>query len=74
MGLATAINRLRKHQQEQGRILLTDGMNNAGTIQPLDAALIAEELRHSRVHTIGVGTRGRALSPVATHPNGQIQV
>ena len=71
MGLATAVNRLREStSKSKVIILLTDGMNNAGTIQPLDAAQIAEELG-IRVYTIGVGTRGRALSPVAIYPNGQ---
>jgi Ca-activated chloride channel family protein len=71
MGLATAINRLRESKSKSKVvILLTDGMNNAGTIQPLDAAQIAEQLG-IRVYTIGVGTRGKALSPVAIYPNGQ---
>ena len=71
MGLATAINRLREStSKSKVVILLTDGMNNAGTIQPLDAAQIAEEMG-IRVYTIGVGTNGRALSPVAIYPNGQ---
>ena len=71
MGLATAINRLRESSSKSKVvILLTDGMNNAGTIQPLDAAQIAEELG-IRVYTIGVGTNGKALSPVAIYPNGQ---
>lgn len=71
MGLATAINRLREStSKSKVVILLTDGMNNAGTIQPLDAAQIAEELG-IRVYTVGVGTNGRALSPVAIYPNGQ---
>ena len=51
-------------------ILLTDGVNNAGTVHPLDAAQIALEMG-VRVYTIGVGTRGKALSPVAIYPNGQ---
>ena len=71
MGLATALNRLREStSKSKVVILLTDGMNNVGTIQPLDAAQIAEELG-IRVYTIGVGSRGRALSPVAIYPNGQ---
>jgi len=45
-------------------------VNNAGTIQPLDAAQIAQQFG-IRVYTIGVGTRGKALSPVAIYPNGQ---
>lgn len=71
MGLATAINRLRESTgKSKVVILLTDGVNNAGTIQPLDAAQIAGSLG-IRVYTIGVGTRGKALSPVAIYPNGQ---
>lgn len=71
LGLATAINRLREStSKSRVIILLTDGMNNAGAIQPLDAAQIAEQLG-MRVYTIGVGTRGKALSPVAIYPNGQ---
>ena len=71
MGLATAINRLRESTaKSKVVILLTDGMNNAGTIQPFDAAQIAGELG-IRTYTVGVGTNGRALSPVAIYPNGQ---
>jgi len=71
MGLATAINRLRDSQSKSKVvILLTDGMNNRGTIQPLDAAQIAEQLG-IRVYTIGIGTQGRALTPTAIYPNGQ---
>jgi Ca-activated chloride channel family protein len=73
MGLATAINRLRESgSKSKVVILLTDGMNNAGTIQPLDAAQVAEQLG-IRVYTIGVGTRGRALTPTAIYPNGQFK-
>ena len=71
MGLATAVNRLRESEaKSKVIILLTDGVNNAGTVQPLDAAQIAEQYG-IRVYTIGVGTRGKALSPVAIYPNGQ---
>ena len=44
--------------------------DSAGTVQPEDAAQIAAELG-VRIYTIGVGTRGKALSPVAIYPNGQ---
>lgn len=71
MGLATALNRLRDSEaKSKVVILLTDGVSNAGMVQPLDAAQIAEQLG-IRVYTIGVGTRGRALSPVSQYPNGQ---
>ena len=73
MGLATALNRLRESEaRSKVVILLTDGMNNAGTVQPLDAAMIAEQLG-IRVYTIGVGTRGKALTPVARYPDGQFR-
>ena len=70
-GLATALNRLRESEaKSKVVILLTDEVSNAGTIQPLDAARIAEQLG-IRVYTIGVGTRGKALSPVARYSTGQ---
>lgn len=72
MGLATALNRLRESQaKSKVVILLTDGVNNTGTVQPLDAALIAQQLG-IRVYTIGVGTRGKALSPVGRYPDGTL--
>lgn len=67
MGLATAVNRLRKSEaKSKVIILLTDGMNNAGQIEPLDAAQLAE-LNDIRIYTIGVGTIGKAYSPVAMY-------
>lgn len=70
-GLATALNRLRESEaKSKVVILLTDGVSNAGTVQPNDAAMIAEQLG-IRVYTIGVGTRGKALSPVARYATGQ---
>ncbi|HEX4888192.1 MAG TPA: VWA domain-containing protein [Luteibaculaceae bacterium] len=73
MGLATAVNRLRNSQaKSKVIILLTDGVNNAGSISPLSAAEIAKDFG-IRVYTIGVGTRGKALSPVARTMGGQYQ-
>jgi len=64
MGLATAVNRLRTSKSPSKVIvLLTDGENNTGSIEPRDAALLAE-LEGIRVYTIGVGTIGKAKSPV----------
>lgn len=72
-GLTTAINRLREStRKSKVIILMTDGVNNAGMVQPLDAAQIAHQLG-IRVYTIGVGTRGQALSPYALGFNGQYQ-
>jgi Ca-activated chloride channel family protein len=73
MGLATALNRLRDSEaKSKVVILLTDGVNNAGSIQPIDAAQIAATLG-IRVYTIGVGTHGKALSPVTRYANGQFR-
>ena len=47
-------------------ILLTDGENNAGVVDPLQAAELASALG-VKIYTIGVGTTGRAPVPV-THP------
>lgn len=70
-GLATALNRLRESEaKSKVVILLTDGVSNAGTVQPNDAGQIAEQLG-IRVYTIGVGTKGKALSPVARYATGQ---
>ena len=71
MGLATAVNRLKDSEaQSKVVILLTDGDNNAGYIQPMTAAEIAQEF-DVKVYTIGVGSRGKALTPVSRNSNGQ---
>ena len=61
--IATAANRL-KDRKSKSRIivLLTDGTNNSGKIQPMTAAEAAEALG-IKVYTIGAGTRGRAPVP-----------
>ena len=65
-GLATAINRLKDSDAvSKVIILLTDGMNNAGSVDPYTAAEMAK-LYGIRVYTIGVGTRGTAPFPVQT--------
>ncbi len=71
MGLATAVNRLKDSEaQSKVVILLTDGDNNAGYIKPMTAAEIAKEF-NVKVYTIGVGSRGQALTPVRRNSNGQ---
>jgi Ca-activated chloride channel family protein len=71
MGLAAGVNRLKDSQaKSKVIILLTDGVNNAGYIQPMTAAEIAKEF-DVKVYTIGVGSEGTALSPVSKRPNGQ---
>ncbi|CAM3919969.1 MULTISPECIES: vWA domain-containing protein [Flavobacterium] len=65
VGLATSINRI-KDSKAKSRviILLTDGVNNAGTIDPRMAADIAKQYG-IKVYTIGIGTNGMALFPYA---------
>lgn len=66
MGLATAVNRLRNSKSpSKVIILITDGVNNQGSIAPMTAAEIAKTFG-IRVYTIGVGTRGMAPYPVQT--------
>lgn len=65
-GLAVAINRIRQSDaKSKVVILLTDGVNNAGSIDPLTAADIAKTFG-IKVYTIGVGTRGLAPYPFRT--------
>ncbi len=66
MGLATGVDRLR-YARGASRILilLTDGVNNTGLIDPMTALEIAKAYG-VRVYTIGVGSLGRALYPVQT--------
>ena len=73
MGLGTAINRLKDSKtKSKVIILMTDGVNNTGVIDPLSAAELAKEYG-IRVYTIGIGTNGKALSPVAYNPDGSLQ-
>ncbi|MEZ4838236.1 VWA domain-containing protein [Flavobacterium sp.] len=70
MGLATAVNRLKDSKAKSKIvILLTDGVNNAGFIEPETAADIAREYG-IKVYTIGIGTNGMAEFPYAYAPNG----
>ncbi|MCM8569772.1 VWA domain-containing protein [Gramella jeungdoensis] len=72
-GLATAVNRLKDSEAESKVIiLLTDGVNNSGFIDPNTASELAVEFG-IKVYTIGVGSNGMALSPIAVRPNGRFQ-
>ncbi|MGB7786987.1 MAG: VWA domain-containing protein [Salinimicrobium sp.] len=73
MGLATSVNRLKDSKAESKVIiLLTDGMNNAGFIDPKIASELAVEFG-IKTYTIGVGSNGTALSPISILPNGNFQ-
>ena len=64
--IADGVNRLKDSKAKSKIIiLLTDGMNNAGEIDPLTAAHIAKTFG-IRIYTVGVGTRGQAPYPVQT--------
>ena len=72
MGLATAVNRLKDSKaKSKVVILMTDGVNNAGFIEPDTASDIARQYG-IKVYTIGIGSNGMAESPYALGPNGQL--
>jgi Ca-activated chloride channel family protein len=64
MGLATAVKRLEDSESESKVVvLLTDGRNNRGEIDPSTAAQLAQALE-VKVYAIGAGTRGTARVPL----------
>ena len=70
MGLATAVNRLKDSQaKSKVIILLTDGVNNAGYIEPNTAAELAKEF-NIKIYTIGVGSTGQAYAPIGRRGDG----
>lgn len=72
-GLATAVTRVKDSKaKSKVIILLTDGVNNQGSVAPLTAAEIAKAFG-VRVYTIGVGTIGKALAPIAMYPDGSYE-
>lgn len=73
MGLATAVNRLKDSKAiSKVIILLTDGVNNSGFIEPQTAADLALEYG-IKTYTIGLGTNGNALTPIAYKRDGSLQ-
>ena len=72
-GLATAVNRIKDSKAiSKVIILLTDGVNNSGFIDPKIASELAQEYG-IKVYTIGLGTNGMALSPIRILQNGEFQ-
>jgi Ca-activated chloride channel family protein len=72
MGLATAVNRIKESESiSKVIILLTDGENNRGIIDPKTAAQLAQQY-NIRVYTIGVGTQGFAETPVSIDQTGRL--
>lgn len=73
-GIATAINRIKgSNAKSKTIILLTDGVNNTGSIAPITAAEIAKTYG-IRIYTIGIGTIGQAPYPFQTPYGTQIQM
>ncbi len=72
MGLATAVSRIKDSPAKSKIIiLLTDGVNNSGQIDPHTAIDLAKKY-DLKVYTIGIGTNGTAMSPVGILPNGEL--
>jgi Ca-activated chloride channel family protein len=74
--IATAVNRLKTSKAESRVIiLLTDGVNNSGSIEPVTAASIAAQLG-IRIYTIGVGSQGAVPIPVRVQNpvTGQVEM
>jgi Ca-activated chloride channel family protein len=73
MGLGTAVNRLKDSRaKSKVIILLTDGVNNSGFIDPKIASELAAEFG-IKVYTIGLGSNGLAMSPIGLRPDGSFQ-
>jgi Ca-activated chloride channel family protein len=73
MGLATSVNRLKESKaKSKVIILLTDGVNNSGFIDPSTAADLAVNFE-IKTYTIGLGTNGNARAPIALNPNGSFR-
>jgi Ca-activated chloride channel family protein len=71
IGLGMAVARLKDSpSRSKVAILLTDGVNNAGDVQPTTAAELARDFS-IKVYTIGVGTRGLAPTPIAQRQDGE---
>jgi Ca-activated chloride channel family protein len=72
MGLGSAVNRLKDSKaKSKVIILLTDGVNNSGFVDPKTATELAKEL-DIKVYTIGLGTNGKAPIPYARNDKGEL--
>ncbi len=72
MGLGSAVNRLKDSKaKSKVIILLTDGVNNTGFVDPKTATELAKQIG-IKVYTIGLGTNGTAMFPVAKDLNGKL--
>lgn len=73
LGLANAVARIKDSKSKSKVIILiSDGVNNVGEISPITAAELARTYG-VRVYCIGVGSRGKALQPVAMYAQGEYE-
>ena len=73
VGLATAVGRIKESKaKSKVIILISDGVNNSGEVAPLTASDLAKTYG-VRVYCIGVGTRGKALTPVARYTQDEYE-
>ena len=73
LGLATAVGRIKESKaKSKVIILISDGVNNMGEVAPLTAAELAKTMA-ARVYCIGVGTRGKALTPIARYSENEYE-
>jgi Ca-activated chloride channel family protein len=73
LGLAGAVARIKESKSKSKVIIfISDGVNNVGEIAPLTAGELAKTYG-IRVYCIGVGSKGKALQPVAMYAEGEYQ-
>lgn len=73
LGLANAVARIKESKAKSKVIILvSDGVNNVGEISPVTAGELAKTYG-IRVYCIGVGSRGKALQPVAMYAQGEYE-
>jgi Ca-activated chloride channel family protein len=73
MGLAGAVARIKESKAKSKVIIfISDGVNNVGEIAPLTAGELAQTYG-IRVYCIGVGSKGKALQPVAMYAQGEYE-
>lgn len=73
LGLAGAVARIKESKAKSKVIILvSDGVNNVGEISPLTAGELAKTYG-VRVYCIGVGSKGKALQPVAIYAQGEYE-
>ncbi len=73
LGLANAVARIRESKSKSKVIILiSDGVNNVGEVSPLTAGELAQTYG-IRVYAIGVGSKGKALQPVAMYAQGEYE-